>query len=78
MPNLKIGTLNVLMLTRKVEELMGLMRKRKLYVLGLSEMKLKRQGEKDLRGRKVVLEWEWQSWEEQSCHDGEQEYTELY
>lgn len=78
MPNLKIGTLNVLMLTRKVEELMGLMRKRKLYVWGLSEMKRKRQGEKDMRGRKVVLKWEWQSWEEWSCHDGEQEYTKIY
>lgn len=46
----RMGTLNVLTLRGKIEELIDMMKDRKLGILGLCETKWKGRGEKELRG----------------------------
>lgn len=52
----RIGTINILSLTGKCEELVDLMERRKIAILGLSETKWKGKGKKTLR-KDYTLHW---------------------
>ena len=52
----RIGTMNIISLTGKCEELVDLMERRKISILGLSETKWKGKGKKELR-KNYTLYW---------------------